>query len=122
VAAQRFKININISTIPTFLPLKGRRIFLTAGSALQRVAAADRCLCLKIAWHDSTSLEIAVSPTVTSKQEVAQLLEQLPDDASLEDIQYHVYVLEKIQRARADIAAGKSHTTKQAREWLTLPA
>jgi hypothetical protein len=59
-----------------------------------------------------------MTPPVTSKQEVAQLLEQLPDDATLEDIQYHVYVLEKIQRGRAGIAAGNSYTTEQARERL----
>ncbi|HTD29581.1 MAG TPA: hypothetical protein VK660_09355 [Xanthomonadaceae bacterium] len=59
-----------------------------------------------------------MSPPVTSKQEVAQLLEQLPDDATLEDIQYHVYVLEKIQRGRAHVAAGNSHTAEQARERL----
>ncbi|AWH51276.1 hypothetical protein C1925_19960 [Stenotrophomonas sp. SAU14A_NAIMI4_5] len=59
-----------------------------------------------------------MSPPVTAKQEVAQLLTQLPDDATLEDIQYHVYVLEKIQRGRADIDAGLSFTTEQARERL----
>lgn len=59
-----------------------------------------------------------MSPPVTAKQEVAQLLTQLPDDATLEDIQYHVYVLEKIQRGRADIAAGRSYTDAQARERL----
>lgn len=53
----------------------------------------------------------------TAKQEVAQLLAQLPDDTTLEDIQYHVYVLEKIQRGRADVAAGR-HATNQARERL----
>lgn len=57
--------------------------------------------------------------TATAKQEVEQLLQQLPDDATLEDIQYHVYVLEKIKRGRADIAAGKSLTTEQARERLS---
>jgi hypothetical protein len=60
--------------------------------------------------------------TATAKQEVEQLLQQLPDNATLEDIQYHVYVLEKIKRGRADIAAGHSHTTEQARvrlgRWL----
>lgn len=59
-----------------------------------------------------------MSPPVTAKQEVAQLLTQLPDDATLEDIQYHVYVLEKIQRGRADTDAGRSFTTEQARERL----
>lgn len=28
----------------------------------------------------------------TAKDEVRELLEGLPDDASLEDIQYHIYV------------------------------
>lgn len=59
-----------------------------------------------------------MSPPVTAKQEVAQLLTQLPDDATLEDIQYHVYVLEKIQRGRADIADGRSYSAEQARERL----
>lgn len=56
--------------------------------------------------------------SATAKQEVAEMLAQLPDDATLEDIQYHVYVLEKIQRGRADVAAGRRHTTNQARERL----
>lgn len=34
----------------------------------------------------------------TAKAEVASLLENLPDDSSLEDIQYHLYVLEKVKR------------------------
>jgi predicted transcriptional regulator len=59
-----------------------------------------------------------MSTPATAKQDVAQLLAQLPDDATLEDIQYHVYVLEKVQRGRADIAAGRRHTTEQARERL----
>lgn len=59
-----------------------------------------------------------MSPPVTAKQEVAQLLKQLPDDATLEDIQYHLYVLEKIKRGEAAIAEGRSFTTEQARERL----
>lgn len=59
-----------------------------------------------------------MSPPVTAKQEVAQLLTQLPDDATLEDIQYHVYVLEKVRRGRADVAEGRSYSTDQARERL----
>jgi predicted transcriptional regulator len=60
----------------------------------------------------------------TPKQEVEQLLHRLPDNSTLEDIQYHLYVLEKIKRGRADIAAGRSYTEAQARErlsrWLNL--
>ena len=32
------------------------------------------------------------------KEEVRRLLETLPDDASYEDIQYHIYVQQKIDR------------------------
>jgi len=33
----------------------------------------------------------------TAKNEVQQLLNKLPDDCSLEDIQYHLYVIEKVR-------------------------
>jgi len=41
----------------------------------------------------------------TVKDEVRSLLRRLPDDCTLEDVQYHLYVIEKIQRGirRADI-------------------
>ncbi len=34
----------------------------------------------------------------TAKEEVKALLDKLPDDCSLEDVQYHLYVAEKIHR------------------------
>jgi len=34
----------------------------------------------------------------TAKDEVKALLDKLPDDCSLEDVQYHLYVVEKINR------------------------
>ena len=33
----------------------------------------------------------------TAKQDVESLLNKLPDNCSLEDIQYHLYVLEKVR-------------------------
>lgn len=35
----------------------------------------------------------------TAKGEVEALLRRLPDDCTLEDIQYHLYVVEKIRRS-----------------------
>lgn len=35
---------------------------------------------------------------VAAIQELESLLQKLPDDCSLEDLQYHLYVLEKIKR------------------------
>jgi predicted transcriptional regulator len=45
---------------------------------------------------------------VSIKQEVAELLERLPDDCSIEDIQYHLYVLEKIRRGLDDAEQGRT--------------
>ncbi|MCA2682588.1 MAG: hypothetical protein IM504_12890 [Microcystis sp. M038S2] len=33
------------------------------------------------------------------RQKVESLLNQLPDDCSIEDIQYHLYVLEKVRQS-----------------------
>lgn len=54
----------------------------------------------------------------TAKQDVEQMLNCLPDDSTLEDIQYHLYVLEKIRRGQADVAAGRRYTSEEARERL----
>lgn len=34
----------------------------------------------------------------TAKNEVQALLEKLPDNCTLDDIQYHLYVVEKVHR------------------------
>ncbi len=34
----------------------------------------------------------------TAKSEVESLLRRLPEDCTLEDVQYHLYVVEKIRR------------------------
>ncbi len=43
----------------------------------------------------------------TAKEEVRKMLEQIPDDSSFEDIQYHIYVREKIERGLKDIEEGR---------------
>lgn len=55
----------------------------------------------------------------TAKQDVQELLNRLPDDSTLEDIQYHLYVLEKIRRGRDDIRNGQRFTHEQAKERLS---
>jgi len=58
----------------------------------------------------------------TAKQAVQQLLEELPDDATLEDIQYHLYVKQKIAQGLADVAAGRvlsqDEVEKRFARWL----
>ena len=43
----------------------------------------------------------------SAKEEVRKLLEQLPEDATFEDIQYHIYVREKIERGLRDVNEGR---------------
>lgn len=51
---------------------------------------------------------------ITEKHQVAELLSKLPDESTLEDIQYHLYVLEKIRHGQAEIATGKYLSHQQA--------
>ena len=50
------------------------------------------------------------------------MLEALPENSSLEDIQYHLYVLEKVKRGlqRADSEGSVAHEDAKARlgKWL----
>ena len=61
--------------------------------------------------------------SATPKEQVRTILERLPEDCSLEDIQYHLYVLETIQR-RLELATPDRlvpHSEAEARlaKWLT---
>ena len=59
----------------------------------------------------------------TVKKEVKTLLERLPDDCTLEDIQYHLYLLGKIQKGidRAEKEGTVSHeeAKKRLSKWIT---
>jgi hypothetical protein len=61
-------------------------------------------------------------PMLTVKQEAASLIERLPDDCSVEDIQYHLYVLEKVRRGleRADTEGVIEQDEAEARlaKWI----
>lgn len=43
----------------------------------------------------------------TAKHAARRILDGLPEEASLEDIQYHLYVLQRIERGREDVTAGR---------------
>ena len=57
------------------------------------------------------------------KQEVEQLLNKLPDDCSVEDIQYHLYVLDKVRRGLEDArlygALPQQEVEIRLSQWLT---
>ena len=58
----------------------------------------------------------------TAKDEVRKLLELLPSDASYEDIQYHIYVREKIEHGLKDIEEGRvlsqEEVERRMSKWL----
>ena len=61
------------------------------------------------------------------KQSVQALLDRLPDDCSLDDVQYHLYVLQSIECGQADAKAGRTISHQEvARElrkkWLVNSA
>lgn len=60
----------------------------------------------------------------TAKQEISGLLNRLPEDCTLEDIQYHLYVLQKIERGLKDTREGRVYTQEEVEKMmakLTLP-
>lgn len=57
------------------------------------------------------------------KDNIAEMIHHLPEDSTLEDIQYHLYVLEKIRKGQESIKNGKgiSHEDAKVRlsKWIT---
>jgi hypothetical protein len=44
---------------------------------------------------------------MSAKQTVRELLERLPDDCSLDDVLYHLYVVRSIESGEADAQEGR---------------
>ena len=41
------------------------------------------------------------------KEQLRELIERLPDDCTVEDVQYHLYVQQKVERGLEDVRAGR---------------
>jgi hypothetical protein len=50
------------------------------------------------------------------KEEVLELVRQLPDEVDLEEVIYRLYLREKLAAAEADIAAGRTLAPEEVRE------
>jgi predicted transcriptional regulator len=60
---------------------------------------------------------------MTTKEAVRALLDRLPDDCTLDDVQYHLYVTQAVARGTGDEQAGRTipHSKVEAemrRKWL----
>lgn len=58
----------------------------------------------------------------TAKEEVRELLDNMPEEASLEDIQYHIYVRQKIlnglEAANEGRVISQDEMEKRMRRWI----
>ena len=54
----------------------------------------------------------------TAKVEAENIIRSLPDDISFEDIQYHLFVAEKLRKSREQIKDGKVLTQKDVEKRL----
>ena len=52
------------------------------------------------------------------KEEVIQMIQRLPDDCTLEQIQYHLYVREQVGRGLADVEVGRVVSHEEAKRRL----
>ncbi len=56
------------------------------------------------------------------KQEIQQVLDGLPEDATIEDMMYRLYVRQKIEYAQEDVRAGRvisqEEVEKRMEKWL----
>ena len=59
--------------------------------------------------------------TTLIRDEAQRLVDQLPDDATWEDLLYHIYVRQTIDAGLADADAGRVVTTEEVKRRLGLP-
>ena len=52
------------------------------------------------------------------KQEVVNLINNLPENVTIEDIQYHLFVRQKIQKAERQIEVGETFSQDEVMEKL----
>jgi len=55
---------------------------------------------------------------MTVKQKACDIISRMPEDASLEEIQYHLYVLQCIERGEKDIEDGRTLTHVEVKQRL----
>jgi predicted transcriptional regulator len=53
-----------------------------------------------------------------AKETVRALLNRLPDDCSLDEVLYHLYVMQEVAKGRADTQAGRTMTHAEVAEQL----
>ena len=55
---------------------------------------------------------------MTTKERVQEVLDRLPDDCSLDEVLYNLYVLQAVDRGLADAEAGRTISHEQVADEL----
>lgn len=56
--------------------------------------------------------------TSSIREEVESLLDRLPDDSTIEDVQYHLYVIDKVRKGLESVDRDGALTQEQVEERL----
>jgi hypothetical protein len=60
-------------------------------------------------------------PATTVRDEARRLIDQLPDDATWDDLLYQIYVRQSVEAGLEDIRAGRLVPVDEVRRRLGLP-
>ncbi len=61
-------------------------------------------------------------PVTTVLDEARRLVEQLPEDATWDDLLYQIYVRQSVEAGLADVRAGRLVSSDEVRRRLGLPS
>lgn len=66
--------------------------------------------------------EVCIMQTQTLKQELADMVQNLPDDCTIEDVQYRLYVINKIRRGEERLIhegrVSQEEAEKRLSKWI----
>lgn len=54
----------------------------------------------------------------TVKEEVLRMIQRLPDDCTLEDVQYHLMVRARVERGLAEARAGQTRSQNEVEQMV----
>lgn len=60
-------------------------------------------------------MSIINSKKTSPKKNTEKLLKDLPENCSYDDIQYHLYVIQKVEKGLKDADEGNTYSTSQVR-------
>jgi hypothetical protein len=58
------------------------------------------------------------SQSISPKRRAVKMMKELPEDSSFDDIQYHLYVLQKIDKGLSESKTSKGFSTSQMKSKL----